>query len=307
MKKYFLFLSLILLGFLTSCSKEVKIDIPGYVEQLVVDGSIQTDQPPIILLSNSQDIYAPTNFEAYLNSFVSGATVTISDGTNTVVLDEICTDNLPPGTESFAAAVFGIPVDELVTLHLCAYTTFNTAMWGQVGKTYTLTITNEGKTYTSTTTIPQPTALNSMFWHPAGGFLDYGYLTGQLSDPGNQVDSYKWEMKKIGDLVYSKPFSPFFNDQFFNGLTFDFEVISPIVDASLPPQYNGFFHLGDTVILKMSKLGRKEYAFFDKKINQIYSAGSPFATPLNVPTNITGGAMGVWVGYSPWYDTIICQ
>ncbi len=307
MKKYFLFLPLILLGFLTSCSKEVKIDIPGYVEQLVVDGSIQTDQPPIILLSNSQDIYAPTNFEAYLNSFVSGATVTISDGTNTVVLDEICTDNLPPGTESFAAAVFGIPVDQLVTLHLCAYTTFNTAMWGQVGKTYTLTITNDGKTYTSTTTIPQPTALNSMVWHPAGGFLDYGYLTGQLSDPVNQVDSYKWEIKRINDPIYSKPFNPFFNDQFFNGLTFDFETQNPIEDPTIPSQYRGYFHLGDTLILKMSKLGRKEYSFFDKKFNQIYSAGSPFATPLNVPTNITGGAMGVWVGYSPWYDTIICQ
>jgi hypothetical protein len=107
--------------------------------------------------------------------------------------------------------------------------------------------------------------------------------------------------------MYSKPFNPFFNDQFFNGLTFDFETQNPIEDPTIPSQYRGYFHLGDTLILKMSKLGRKEYSFFDKKFNQIYSAGSPFATPLNVPTNITGGAMGVWVGYSPWYDTIICQ
>ena len=47
--------------------------------------------------------------------------------------------------------------------------------------------------------------------------------------------------------------------------------------------------------------------FFEKKYNQIYSGGNPFATPTNIPSNIDGGAYGVWVGYSPWYDTIICQ
>ena len=117
---------------LASCTKEVKIDIPGYEEQLVIDGRIETGQPPLVILSKTKDIYAPTDLDAYLNGFVSGAVVTVSDGNTTVVLDEICSDNLPPGTEELAAALFGIPVEELANYHICAYTTFKTAIWGQV-------------------------------------------------------------------------------------------------------------------------------------------------------------------------------
>ena len=46
--------------------------------------------------------------------------------------------------------------------------------------------------------------------------------------------------------------------------------------------------------------------YMEKKYTQMYSAGNPFATPINLPTNIVGGALGIWAGYSPWYDTLIC-
>jgi len=72
---------------LVSCTKEVNIDIPGYKEQLVIDGSIETGSVPIVLLSNTNDIYAPTNLDAYLNGFITGAIVTVNDGTNTYQLE----------------------------------------------------------------------------------------------------------------------------------------------------------------------------------------------------------------------------
>jgi hypothetical protein len=126
------FAALILL--FSSCTKEVKIDIPGYKEQLVVDGSIREGEPPIILLSKSQNIYAPTDITAYLGSFVGDAVVTVSDGTNTVTLSKICTDDLPPGTEAYAEALFGMSIQELQQLPspLCVYTTFDPSMFGQV-------------------------------------------------------------------------------------------------------------------------------------------------------------------------------
>ena len=68
------FLLLLIMG-LNSCSKEVKIDIPGFDEQIVIDGSIETGTPAIIFLSNSKDIYAPTDVQV----FISGATVIVSD------------------------------------------------------------------------------------------------------------------------------------------------------------------------------------------------------------------------------------
>jgi hypothetical protein len=51
----------------------------------------------------------------------------------------------------------------------------------------------------------------------------------------------------------------------------------------------------------------KEFDFFEKKYSQMFSGGNPFATPLNIPSNIKGGALGIWVGFSPWYDTLICK
>ena len=49
------------------------------------------------------------------------------------------------------------------------------------------------------------------------------------------------------------------------------------------------------------------FDFFEKKYNQMYTAGNPFATPTNIPSNIEGGALGIWAGFSPWTDTLICQ
>jgi hypothetical protein len=64
--------------------------------------------------------------------------------------------------------------------------------------------------------------------------------------------------------------------------------------------------LGDSVVVKFSRIDEAAFNFFDKKDAQVGSAGNPFATPVNVPTNITGGALGIWVGVSPWYDTLYC-
>ena len=300
-----------------SCTKEVKIDIPGYEAKLVIDGNIQTGQPPIVLLSKSQDIYAPTDQSSFLASFVSGAIVTVSDGTTSVQLDEICTDNLPPGTEAIAAQLFGISVDELANYHLCAYTTFNNAIWGQVGKTYTLTVVSEGKTYSSVTTIMNPTSLDSTYWKPDDKYPDYGYSWATLSDPLGQYDAYMWEVKKINvgtngqpvDQFFTKTYTPVFDDVFFDGLTFDFFYENPMSyqDTTLENKYKGFYHLGDTVVIKLSKMDRYVYDYFEKKYVQLTTSGNPFATPTNIPTNIVGGALGVWAGFSPSYDTLICK
>jgi len=306
MKKLLLFF--ILLFTMASCTKEVEIDIPGYQDLLVIDGSIETGQPPIVLISRTNDIYSATNLQAYLDGFISGATVTVSDGTTSIVLDELCTDNLPAGTEEIAAAIFGIPAAELVNLHLCAYTTFNPAMFGQVGKTYYLTVTYEGKSYTSITQIVQPTALLETFWKPQGSLTDYGYSWAKLADNGNQYDAYRWEVKYLGEPIFKKTFNPFFDDDFFDGLTFEFAYENPMSfdDPNLADEYKAFYKKHDTIVIKLSKMDRDVFSFMEKKYVQMYSAGNPFATPTNIPTNIKGGALGVWAGYSPWFDTLIC-
>ncbi len=308
---------IVLLFFTISCEKEVEIEIPGYEKQLVVDGFIETNQPPFVLLSNSQDIYSPTDLNSFLSGFISGAIITVSDGTNSVVLDEICTDNLPPGTEEFAAQIFGLPVEEIANYHLCAYTSFNPLIFGQVGKTYDLTVSYEGKNYTSTTQILAPTYFDSTYWKPTEGLTDYGYSYVTLSDPVETKDAYKWEVKRINknedgkeiDATFTKTFQPIFNDDFINGLTFDFWYENPMSfkEENSKSEFRGYYKLNDTVVIKFSKMDQITFEFFEKKYVQLSSGGSPFASPSNIPTNIKGGALGVWAGFSPIFDTLICK
>jgi hypothetical protein len=306
---------------LSACTKEVKIDIPGYKEELVVDGRIETGQPPIVILSKTKDIYASTDLDAYLNGFISGAVVTVSNGDTTVVLDEICSDNLPAGTEEIAAEMFGIPVEELENYHICAYTTFNTSIWGEVGETYDLTVQYEGKTYTSTTQILQPTALDSVWWEqdedaPTG----FGFSWAQLSDNAAQFDAYMWEVKRLDlnwngepkDRSFMPTYAPVFDDQFINGTTFEFGYENPMSwrnaeEESIPDEQRGYYGIGDTVVIKFSKVDSGVYDFLERKYLQLQTTGNPFASPTSIPTNISGGALGVWAGYSPTFDTLICQ
>ena len=297
------FLSLLIMG-LNSCSKEVKIDIPGFDEQIVIDGSIETGTPAIIFLSNSKDIYAPTDINSYLSGFISGATVTVSNGTITDTLTEICTDNLPAGFESIAAAFFGLPIEQLVNLHLCAYV--STGIVGEVGKTYSLKVLYNDKIYTSSTKIENPKVLDNLFWKEQVNLPGYGFSWAKITDSPIKGDAYRWEVKNLSDVSFSKPFQPFTDDRFYNGLTFEFSVENPMSYKDTTIENKGYYKLGDTIVVKFSKLGKKEYQFFEKKYNQIYSGGNPFATPTNIPTNIEGGALGIWAGFSPWYDTLIC-
>ena len=245
--KHTFYIALTLLIF-TSCTKEVEIDIPGYAEELVIDGVIETNAPPFVMISKTKDIYAPTDIDAFLNGFVSGATVTVSDGTNTVVLDEWCSDNLPPGAGPIAAQMFGISESELANYHICAYLTLDPSMSGQVGKTYQLTVELDGNTYQASTAIVQPTYFDSVWWKPEPSTPNHGFSWVYLTDPPTKGDAYKWEVKRINigmdgepiDQNFKVPFSPVFNDQFFNGLAFEFAYENPFAfETETPEEYLG--------------------------------------------------------------------
>lgn len=309
-------LSLAVIAIIASCTKEVEIDIPGFKEQLVIDGSIESGMPPIVILSRSKDIYSPTNLEAFVAGFVTDAEVFVSDGTNEYKLDLFCSDDLPPGTEDLVAGFLGISPDQLSQMNICAYTSFNTAIWGEVGKTYHLRVNHNGSTYTGTTHILQPHALDNLWWKEENATPGYGYSHAALSDPPGVYDAYKWEVKRINivngetiDAYYKPTFNHVVDDEFFDGKTFNFYYENPwtIRDKEIQVEYRGLYKAGDTVVVKFSKIDKGVYDFLYSKVVQALSSGNPFASPMNVKTNLQGGCLGVWAGYSPVYDTLICN
>jgi len=300
----------------SSCTKEVLVDIPEGEEKLVVDGRIETGQPPIVLLTKSNNIYDETSGSLLLESLVYGATVTVSDGSNSVVLDEICSQNLPSGSEEAIASFLNIDTEELAQVNICFYSTTNTAVYGQVGETYSLKVDFGGETYTSTTKILQPHALDSLYWKEDADNPDNGFSWMTLADPAGQYDAYFWECRRINlnsegqpiDDRYRATFNPAFDDAFFDGLTFDFAYENPFnFEPDTPVDERGFYQRGDTVVVKFSKIDKPVYEFMEMKYTQLQTGGSPFATPSNLPSNISNGALGAWASYSPVYDTLVCN
>lgn len=297
---------------LYSCTKEVHIDIPGYEAQVVVDGRIETGGFPIVLLSRSQDLYSPALLSAYVASFITDATVSVSDGTTTVTLDYVAVSSLPIESQKTVAEMLRAELSDVQAVPLYVYSTTNPDMLGVVGKTYTLTIVDQGKTLSGSTTLAPPVALDTLTWIPESPDSIYGYCKAKLTDPAGQSNAYKWEMKVITDTgngpkdnIFRSSSSPYFSDQFFDGLTLDFETRYTVKDTTYPSGYKRDFKINDYVVIKMSRVDDAVYDYYERREAQKGSNGNPFATPVNIPCNISG-ALGIWAGISPWYDTLYC-
>lgn len=315
MKKNF-FILITLIFALVSCTKEVKIDIPGFEQKLVVDGRIETGMPPIVILSKSQDIYSATNAEAYVASFVNDAEVYINDGNSEYQLDLLCSSNFPPSTQELIAGFLGIPIDQVASLNFCIYSSTNSALFGQTGTTYNLRIKHQGNEYTAQTHILEEKNLNSVWFEEEPSTPGYGFSYASLSDQAGVYDAYMWEVKRIntvnGEVIdpsFKATFSPVFDDNFVDGQTFDFYYENPWTSSndSIPEESQGKFKIGDTVVIKFSKIDQASFDFIYSKVQQTLSNGNPFASAINVKSNMQGGCLGAWLGYAPTYDTLICQ
>ena len=311
------YIIILLVGLLlVSCEKEVKLELPEFTQKIVVDGRIETGLPPIVVLTRSQDLYAPTDINALQNNFVKNAVITVDNGTTSVVLDEICTSDLPPELIPVVAELLGVSEEALSMINFCAYSTFDNTIFGEEGKTYDLKIEVENQVFTSKTTIVQPPVIDSVYFKLNGTHEQHGYGWLLINDNPALYNTYYLQMNRIHnsypggepDGRFLSAFSPVFDDEFFNGLKFDFGFanIGSYKDDSVPQQYRGYFKTGDTVVIKVSALDLEAFNFMKVKYIQDSNGGNPFAAPANAPSNISGGALGVWAGYSPIFDTLAC-
>ena len=308
-----LFFSILLLS--VSCSKEVQIDIPGFQAELVVDGTIETNMHPLVLLSTSADIYSPTDLTAYLSGFIYDAEVEVISGSDTTALQLYNIVDLPIEAQYKLAEMLRLKKhSELLQIPIMVYSSLD--LLGEVNKSYELHIIHNSTHYSGTTEIVPPTPLDSVYWKIEPGSVEYGYSWARLSDPPYQFDGYKWEVKRTNlkddgnpkDDIFKRGRSGYFDDNYFDGLSFEFYYDNPMKrkDSTHLKEYKRFYRMGDTVVVKFSKMDEGVFSFYDAKFNQVVNSGNPFATPINPPSNMSEGALGVWAGYSPHYDTFYC-
>jgi hypothetical protein len=315
MRSLILISNLIFLLFsVLSCSKEIQIEIPGYQEQLVVDGRIDAGGFPIVILTKSKNIYAASNFSEYLASMIFDASISVNNGTEEVILELISVSQLPLESQYRVAEMLKIEFELLPLIPFQVYSSTNPQIKGEVGKTYTIKINHNNKLYEGTTQLLEPVALDYSNWKPDVNNSEFGTLFSRLTDPINVRNAYKWEVKLITsnvnglprDVIFRSSDSPYFADNYFDGLSFEFETRYHAKDTSYPEGYRRHYKYGDSLVIKMSRVDNAVYEFFEKKEAQAESAGNPFSTPVNIPSNLNNGALGIWAGFAPWYDTVYC-
>ena len=281
--------TLLLLGFLTGCTKDITVDLPEAEQKIVVEASMEQGQPPIVLLSKSIGYFEPTDINTLQNLYIKDATVTLNDGTITVTLDKICTSTLPDTVLQQIAPVVGIDYESLKNIDICIFTSFT--MMGEIGKTYTLTVNTEGKTVTAKATIPTLVKPNYYFWKPQPGYDDYGYLWFNLTDPPQLGDNYRIFVKRQGkDNTFVPVAGSVYNDDFSNGLTFDFYVPrGHLPNDTTTEEVAGtefYFKRNDTLIIKFCTIDRGVYNFYRTFEQEIFNNGNPFASPTTIQTNV---------------------
>lgn len=270
-----------------SCTKEVTIDLPAPEKKIVVDGGIFVGEPAEINLTWSTGYFDPIDSASLANYLIINAVVVVQDGALTDTLHLTYNPNRP------------IPIVWRGTLP------------GQVGHTYTLTVVAEGKTATSTTTINAPVALDSVWFKLDPPNDSFGYAWAHMTDPVGAGNGYRWFAKRITkDPAFLAPFGSTFDDKFIEGSSFDFAYYRPSTPGSSAPEDNneqaGYYILGDTIVVQFCTIGQREVNFFRTYENVVASNGNPFAAPGVIKTNVEGG-LGIFCGYSPSYDTIICH
>jgi hypothetical protein len=310
MKNRSLYLWPILLLLLVACEKEITVDLPRTEPRVVVEGSIESGAPPFIILTRTQNFFDPTSLQSIAGSFISEADVRVHDGVTEHVLIRICSSMIPPEQLQEVAAQTGFNPALLAAADICIWT--SQTLIGENGRSYRLTVAADGKTLTSTTTIPNPVQLDTLWFQLAlqqPGDDSLGYIWTRLSDPDTMGNAYRWATKRLnrGDARFVPPLFGVFEDRYINGiqnLPVNFfrgrEAFGPTDDPE-----GGLFKRNDTVAFKFMSIGKREYDFFDSFANNVSTNGDVFSTPANIKTNIEGG-LGIWVGYGVFLDTLVC-
>jgi hypothetical protein len=277
---------------LASCEKGVTFDLEESPPKIVVEATIETNRPPFVILSKSQNFFAQITPDILEASFVRNAEVYVSNGTVTHKLKE-----------------YSAPLSNGYTFYFYSIDSSNlsTAFLGQTNTQYSLRIVAEGKEYIATTKIPAITRrIDSLFWKQAPGSNDSNKvaLMVRATDQAGYGDYIRYFTKRNKESFYPA-FNSVYDDQIIDGTSYEVEVERGVDRTQdLPDDYT-LFEKGDTVTLKLCQIDKATYDFWRTMEFSYGSIGNPFASPTKVLSNVSNSALGYFGGYAPQFRTII--
>jgi len=246
--KPFFLIALIPLYF--CCKKVINVNLNNAAAQIVIQGSVTNAAGPYQV-----QITKTVNFSAS-NTYppVSGAAVTITDSTTG-------------------------QIDVLTETASGIYTT-NLLPQGKPGHTYKLNVSALGQTYTASSTMPQPVALDSLTFQHLNNFGKLQINTQpNFQDPGGIANYYTFQ-EYINSKLLKQTFV--FSDRLSDG---KYIAVNLYTDSS-------YINIGDTVLLNMRCTDKSVYNYFNSLQQAADANGFQTASPSNPISNISNNALG---------------
>ncbi|MEI6765989.1 MAG: DUF4249 domain-containing protein [Bacteroidota bacterium] len=289
MKKIFFLAPVFIIVLLSSCTKNIDFTLPKVEQKIVVEGWIEQNQTATVIVTRSSPYFDPIDSASLIHSIVTDAVVKVSDGTNTETLILTVSPTMYPFIMYQGSTLKGV-----------------------VGKTYTLTVEADGKTYTAHTSIPEVVYLDSVWFAPDPSHGDsLGFVNATGFDNGATTDYYRIFTKRLHKDQGFVPISgSVWDDKFFNGQKFNFTLYrgsaSNLTQDSIG-RGGSHFSVGDTVISRLCHIDVESYLFWRSAEREIMGGANPFSSTTTIPTNIDNGGLGIWWGFGASYDTVICR
>jgi hypothetical protein len=309
--RHLLYLYLILLLCLTGCEESLTLEIPEGEALLVVEGHIEQGAPPVVLLTRSMPVFSgfsPADLEA---TFVHGAQVVVSSAGIDYPLKEVPAAAFSPELRRSVSEQYGLPEEQLRNgSNFVFYVYTSDELLGELGKSYQLRISHEGRVLTSSTTIPQLNPIDSLWLapHPDPDKDSLRTLYYRYRDPDTLGNSVRYFTKRNSEPFYPGLFSSVFTDELINGA----QALSYPLDRGEPkgrdPDLDtySFFGKGDTIVVRWTAIDLAHYQFWYTLENERNNNGSPIGSPNTTRSNINGG-LGIWGGYAVTYHRIVVE
>ncbi|KFF11355.1 hypothetical protein IW15_16565 [Chryseobacterium soli] len=264
---FFIIVSLFLL---TSCEKEIDLDLADKSGNIVIEGNI-TDQPGPYYVKITKSVAFTQN-----NQYpaVTGAQVILSDNTG-----------------------------QTETLQYVGDGKYRTSTFTAVtGRTYTLKVQAEGKQYTAQSTMPAAVNFDGLTQDSFvfGGVTTYTLLP-VFTDPAALGNRYLFNF-----TVNNKPKKTFevFSDNVNNGLVNQRPLFLPNDDSSDADAVKVV--PGDTIHVEMQCIDNNIFTFYSALL-QITGDNGGGVTPSNPPSNVSNGALGYFSAHTTSTKNFVIQ
>ena len=154
-----------------SCQDEISLEFPIESQKLVIEGGIEPNMPPYVILSKNQGYFDEINANTYNDLFIYDAEVVVWTLDENGVADSVYLQPLPPPLDSIPVFT---DINYLFSLTNPPYANSNGYPFSKENKTYNLIVRWNNEEITSQTTIPTTTPLDCL-WVEKNEFTDKEY------------------------------------------------------------------------------------------------------------------------------------